>query len=187
MFLKRVLVGTLVICTLCITGCQKQSMYESQVSKVQEYNNGVANVKKLFNDNEAKARSNETLVAHMISCNEITKEGYQLFNLPDAPEKEDGETDEHYMYRCMNTLFDKSIIKPYEEYNNFQNELTSFSDSLGNFVYKYEDDYIINSGYFSSVDSNFLCQFLVIDNLYSNILKARIYWADGKIQGVVIQ
>ena len=168
------------------SGCSDNTMYEQQVSKVELYNKGVENTERLFAENERIARANEDKVVDMITCNKIDKEGYQLLNITDKPERK-ADSDEMYMYQCMSTLMTKTIIDTYSEYFDYSNNLSTFTNSEGEFIYKYGNAYVIDSGYYASVSSKYLCQFLVIDNSSGSLLKARVFWSGGKIQEIVIQ
>ena len=183
----KMLVGLLLASSLCLCGCQDQAMYKQQIKEVSEYNTAVDNTRILFEENEKIAKDSEDIIVKAITCNEITKEGFSLFNIKDKPARNDGETDEHYMYRCIDTLCGSSFIRPFEEYHKFVNNISSFSDSNGEFIYKYGHVYSIERGCYASIDSNYLCQFLVIANDSGTSLKCRVFWEHGKVQMIVIQ
>ena len=182
---KRILVCLVVaIAVASSSGCT--SMYQSQVAQISQYNEGVSEAKTLFSENEDFARENAQVVAKMITCNDITTDAYALLNVEETLEKESNETDKGFMYRNMHTLMTYSSVDTYEEYNNWINGVSSYTDSNGDHVYKYAYPCIIKSGYYSSVSSNFLCQFLVISFASGDSIRARVYWKDKHIQGIVL-
>lgn len=185
----KILIGVLLISSVTLCGCQDQSMYEQQVSKVEVYNNAVTETNKLFDDNEEIARKYEKEIVQMVTCNKADKEVFKLMNIENAPDRNDNETDEHYMFRCMNELFDDkmTIIKTYDEYHLYVNGLSTYKTSADIFVYKYSSAGKVAGGYYSSVNSNYMCQFLVIGTISGESLKTRIYWSEGKIQKIMIQ
>lgn len=183
----KILIGVLLVSSITLCGCQDQSMYKQQIEEVSEYNDAVDSTKTLFAENEKIATENKDIIVKAITCNEITKEGFDLFNIKEKPDRNNNETDEHYMYRCIDTLCESSFIRPFEEYHKFVNNLSTFSDSEGAFIYKYGNVYDIERGCYASIDSNYLCQFLVIANDSGTSLKCRVFWEHGKVQMIVIQ
>ena len=185
----KILIGVILLSSITLCGCQDQSMYEQQVSKVEVYNKAVSETNKLFDDNEEIARKYEKEIVQMVTCNKVDKEVFKLMNIENAPDRNDNETEEHYMFRCMNELFDDkmTIIKTYDEYHLYVNGLSTYKDAFDNFIYKYSNAYSTNSGYYSSVSSKYLCQVLIIDNIANDLLTTRIYWSNGKIQKIVMQ
>lgn len=172
---------------LGLTGCGT-SMYESQESQVEEYNEGVADAKQLFKDNEEFAKAREEEVINMITCNEITEEAYKLLNIEEPLDREDGEVDNRYMWRNMHTLMKNSSIDVYLEYVDWINGVSTFTNRDGDHIFMYGLPYVVKKGYYSSVSSNYLTQFLVIRfQNSSEMVKARVYWKDKKIQGIVLQ
>lgn len=184
----KMLIGVLLAGSITLCGCQDQSMYEQQVSKVEVYNNAVTETNKLFDDNEEIARKYEKEIVQMVTCNKADKEVFKLMNIENAPERNDNETDEHYMFRCMNELFDDkmTIVKTYDEYHLYVNGLSTYKTPNDNFVYKYGSALKSKSGYYSSVSAKYLCQFIAISTT-GNLLVTRIYWSDGKIQKIIMQ
>ena len=185
--IHKILVGVLVVSSITLCGCQDQAMYSKQIAEVSEYNNAVENTRILFAENEEIANKNREVIVKAITCNEITKDDFDLFNITDAIERGTNETDEHFMFRSIDTLCKDSYIRPYEEYHKFVNNISTFSDSEGNFIYKYGGVYDIERGCYASIDSNYLCQFLVIANNSGTSLKCRVFWEHGKVQMIVIQ
>lgn len=164
------------------------NMYESQESQVSEYNNGVDDAKKLFKENEELAKSKETEVMNMVTCNEISKETYKLLNIEKPLDREEGEKDNRYMWRNMHTLMKNTSVDTYNEYVDWINGVSTYTNSMGDHVFLYGQPYIIKRGYYSSVSSNYLTQFMVLrfqDSTES--VKVRVYWKDKKIQGIVLQ
>lgn len=187
--IHKILVGLLLASSLCLCGCSNNSMYEQQVSKVEVYNNAVEETDKLFNDNEEIARKYEKVIVQMVTCNKIDKGVFNLMNIEDKPDRNEGESEEHYIYRCMDKLFDDNmtLVHTFGEYHSYVNGLSDYTDAFGNKTYKYDNTYKIDGGYYASVSSKYMCQFLVIDNISNTLLKTRIYWANGKIQKIVMQ
>ena len=185
--IHKLLIGVFMLSSISLYGCQDQAMYKKQIAEVSEYNVAVDNTRALFKENEKIATDSEDIIVKAITCNEVEKEGFGLFNIKDKPERHSGETDEHYMYRYIETLCESSFIRPFEEYHKFVNNISTYSDSNGEFIYKYGHPYSIERGCYASIDSNYLCQFLVIANDSGNSLKCRVFWGNGKVQMIVIQ
>ena len=169
-----------------VSGC-KDSMYESQIEEISQYNEGIKEAKSLFK-NEDIAKENEEAVVNLITCNEATKDEYNLLNIEEPLEKDDDEDEQGYIFRSMHTLMPYTTVDTYKEYVDWSTE-ASDPDYLVKPTYKYANPYIVKRGYYSSVSSNFLTQFLVIQFQGSTdeSLKARVYWKDNKIQGIVIE
>ena len=185
--IHKIVVGLLIVSSISLSGCQDQSMYEKQISDVSEYNAAVDNTKTLFKENESIANKNVDVVVDAITCNKIDKKGYALFNITKKLDREPGENDEHYMFRCIDTLCESSYIRTFEEYHNYVNNISTFTNNDGKFIYKYGNAYEIENGCYASVDSNYLCQFIVISSNSDKSLKCRVFWEHGKIQMIVMQ
>lgn len=182
---KRLLTGVMVLSLCGMVGCSPD--YTEQVETVAQYNAGVSNLDTLFNTDEEVARANEIVVLKMLTCNEISTDGFELLNITDRKERDEDEDEKHYLLRSMNTLMTDSAVDVYGEWCDWVDGISTFTDSNGARVYKYAQAYAIKTGYYSSVSSGYLCQFIVI-NFVGNTeqLVARVYWSDGKIQRVVV-
>lgn len=175
-----------VVVLLNFAGCGT-SMYESQEKEVSEYNEGVSDAKKLFKDNKDIALNNEVAIVNMVTCNDITKESYSLLNIEEPLDREEGESDARFMYRNMHTLMENTSLDTYSEFLDWINGISEFTDKNGDHEYLFFKPYVVSRGFYSSVSAKYMTQFIVIGvPNYGKSIKARIYWKDKKIHGIVL-
>lgn len=182
--MKRVLV--VILSALLLTSCSN-SVVEQGQSEVSEYNKGVQTLDFMFEHDEKVARKYVDDIMYMVTCNLVTDESYALLDIPEEPSRYDSDTDMKYRFRSLYTIMQDGKTDMYNEYIDWYDGVSDWTNIRETNLYKYSQPYIIKQGYYSSVSSNYLCQFMVLTFVNcKDTFVVRAYWFDGKVHKIVV-
>lgn len=179
---RKALFFIVLLGVLSLSGCQNHT---EQYDEVNEYNENVTSTVEEFNATEKVAKELAEDVANFVTYNSISDELYEKIELEKNVDKDSAENDEEYKLRNASQIiddFEDTVV--YKAYEDF---VSAKLDDTSRNIYAYGNPYIWDSGYYSSVSSQYIEQFMVVhaeDSTERVIVQA--YWKNGKLVRVVL-